>query len=647
MILQTGGPSLTEGIFNKDPEAKEPNFQRFQVLYPPFLAHEYSGWIALGGNPSGELLEAHEAFYNGFRSSNFHPAIHAFKKKLMEADNPPWAAEALWHIAEGYHRMRHFQEAAQYWSMAVRASGEKELASKAAACLAESLFQCWRLAEAYETLNSLVEVGDPKIRSWALFRLGDCAYELGEKAKAIDTYQRALATGPDPRWIPPESLENMARILEERGRGKDAARLLMMAISLYGENPRSSLWMILLARALRAQGKVREAAFLAEKVAGRHGSRDASLAEIFLATLGLECYGAGVPIPVISMTKEILDPRSEVFTQDPKDRDTQRLLAELAECLAKRGDSIVAWELLCNLKRGLSPDSLWPEFQRALWNVGTRVMKESVEAGSFLVAEEIFHELADLFGGFWQEPSLLVLAAKVKEELGFNRLAMELYGRARSLSSSKSQMSEAATGLIRCYLKELLLHEAMRVFREEGALGFECKKRGEDLIRWVSKIGTKEAGAMAARWLDGMVRKDLHPSTLGAMARLSVEKGACQEALVLLVDILSPLAEDQSWGDARVWVSLGDLLRCGGRTKDAVRWYARAASSEPLEEPGKDAALKLVQILMDGEARTDLEPYLEKLLREPPGSPWRVLAESMRTKITRREKVYQQGGKSS
>jgi hypothetical protein len=50
---------------------------------------------------------------------------------------------------------------------------------------------------------------------------------------------------------------------------------------------------------------------------------------------------------------------------------------------------------------------------------------------------------------------------------------------------------------------------------------------------------------------------------------------------------------------------------------------------------------------MEGEAKTDLEPYLGKLLREPPGSPWRVLAESIRAKITWREKVHQQGGKSS
>jgi tetratricopeptide (TPR) repeat protein len=642
-----GAPSLADGIFDISPEAKEPNFHRSQVLYPPFLAHEYSGWIAVGEKPSEELLEAHEAFYGGFRSSNFHPAIQAFKKKLMEADHPPWAAEALWHIAEGYHRMRHFQEAAQYWSMTVRASGEKELASKAAASLAESLFQCWRLAEAYETLNSLGETGDPKIKSWALFRLADCAYELGEKAKAIETYQRALAMDPDPRSIPPESLENMARILEERGRGKDAARFLMMAISLHGENPRASLWMVLLARAMRAQGKIREAVFLAEKVAGTKGSRDASIAEMFLATVGLECYGAKVSISAVPMTKEILYPRSEVFTQDPKGRDTQRFLAELAECLAKRGDSILAWQLLGDLKRGLSPHSLWPEFQRALWNVGIRVMRESVEAGSFLVAEEIFQELADLFGGFWQEPSLLILAAKAKEELGFNRVAMELYGRARSLSSSKSQMWEPALGLIRCYLKEFLLDEAMRAFREEGALGPEWKKRGEDLIKWVSKIGTKEAGEMGARWLDGMVRRDPHPSTLGAMARLSVERGACQEALVLLADLLNPLAGDQRWGDPRVWVSLGDLLQCGGRTKDAVKWYARAASSEPLDEPGKDAALKLVRISMEGEAKTDLEPYLGKLLKEPPGSLWRVLAESIRAKITWREKVHQQGGKSS
>ncbi len=640
-------PSFADGIFNREPGAHEPNLHRSQVLYPPFLAQQYSGWIVLGGKPSEELLEAHEAFYIGFRSSNFHPAIHAFKKKLMEKDHPPWAAEALWHIAEGYHRMRHFHEAAQYWSMTVRASREKELASKAAASLAESLFQCWRLSEAYETLNSLGEIGDSKIRSWALFRLADCAYELGEKAQAIETYQRALSVDPDVRCIPPESLENMARILEERGRGRDAARFLMIAISLHGENPRASLWMVLLARAMRAQGKIREAALLAERVAGKQGSRDAPLAEMFLATVGLECSGEGVPIPVGSVTKEILEPRSEVFTQDPKGRDTQRFLAELAECFAKRGDSILAWQLLGSLKRGLSPDSLWPEFQRAVWNVGVRVMRESVEAGSFLVAEEVFQDLADLFGGFWQEPSLLLLAAKAKEELGFNRVAMQLYGRARSLSSSKSQMLEPALGLIRCYLKELLLHEAMRVFREESALGLEWKKKGEDLIRWISRIGTKEAGEIGARWIDGMVRKDLHPSTIGAMARLSVEKGACQEALVLLAEMLTPFGGAQSWGDPRVWVSLGDLFQCGGRTKDAIQWYAKAANSESLEEPGKDAALKLVQILMDGEAKTDLEPYLGKLLREPPGSPWRVLAESIRAKITWREKVHQQGRKSS
>lgn len=642
-LLVKAGASYGHTLHVKGPR----DLGSFLPVYPPFLVHEYSGWVALGRAPSEELLEAHQAFCDGFRTNNFHLAVEKFRKKLLEADHPPWAQEALWHIAEGYHRMRHFQEAAQYWSMTAKASGEKDLASAASACLAESLFQSWKLPEAYETLKSLVEVKDPRIKPWALFRLADCANELGEKARALETYRAAMAMKPEPQEMPPESLENIARLLEEKGEGKEAAKYLMLALSLHGENPRAHLWKVLLARALGQQGKMREAALLAENVAALKGSRDVPLAKIFLAKLALNCDGGRFLVPDSPKLEELKSFSSEASIHDPKARDTQRIIAELSECLSKKGDPVLAWDLLCNLRRGLSPDSLWPELRRAVWNVGVRAMGESVEKGSFLMAEEIFQDLSDLFAGLWQEPSVLLLAARTKEELGFNKVAMELYSRARSLSSSRSQMSEPALGLIRCYLKELLLDDALRVLREEGALAGKFKKRGQDLLRWVSKIGGREAGEIAAKWLDGAVKGYIDPFTVSAIATLSIEKGACGDALVLIGEDLNPLFQDKAWGDQRVWVSVADLLQCSGKNSEAIKWYARAASSEPLEESGKYAAFKLIQISMDKEAKSDLVAHLEKLLKEPPGSPWRVLAESIKAKITWKEMGQKQGGKSS
>lgn len=615
---------------------------------PPFFPTYTSLWTAAGKEITEDLMEAHEAFKEGLSTMRFHEAIVKFRRTLQEADSPPWAAEALWHIAEGYHRMLHFHEASEYWRAVMRALDKGAMMDMARVLLGESLFNMQRLREALDVFQETWHAFEnPGIKGWVLFRMGDCSLGLGQEAQAKGFYEKALALNPHPRWIPPETLENMARDFLTRERGREAAYTLMASISLYGDHPRVHLWAVLLGRALNAQGKKKEAALLLEKTARlANGSRDGIVAKLQLATLGPRCSGLpGSPDEVTQM--ELEDPSSPFFTLDPKDKDLQWAMAHLAQCISQREGPLKGWEILGNLRRGLSQEAMWPHFKRRVWQIGKELVDESARKGEFSTAIEAFGELSEIFPGTWQDAVVLLHVARAKEELGFQDAATELYSRARNLAGSESHMREAALGLVRCYLTGLKTDEIKTLLRQEQSLGRDWRDIVETLLKWAIRGNARGTAEISAQLIKEKVNGGVKADTVVGLCRESIEKGICLEGVSVVERALISSEENPTWMSPRSWTALGDLYLCAGKTREARSWYLKAANAVPWEDASKWAVLKLLQGSMDEAVDGQLNSYLQRLLDEPQGSPWRIMAESLKERARPQVKTQGKGGKSS
>lgn len=608
---------------------------RRMVLYPRFLEQDRSAWISTSGAQTRQLAQAHSMFMEALVTGNFHRAILAFQQELAQADHPPWAAEALWHIAEGYHRMRHFQEASEYWSLVLGALPDGYMARRASSALAESLFQCWRLEEALGVFRTLAEkLPHRGERAWALFRTGDCLTGLKDHSSARAFYERAVALTPEPGWIPPESLENTARIALDKGRGNEAALRLMTALSLHGEHPRAAIWYLLLGRSFKDQGKFRQAAVVLERLMNFHPlAREARIGAVLLKTLAPPCGEHPVWLTSSFAPAELNDPSLPLYYEDPKDRDLQRSIAELADCMARAGDIRTAWEILGHLQRGMSQDDLWPEFHRAAWHIAAKLLREAVEGGRPEEAIALFQELTDRSPGTWRDPGVLLDGARAYEIMGFLQIAAELYGRVRTLGGKEAHSKAAAMGLFRCHLAAGRLDEASRVVRKESMLEGSWKQDARRLLDWAGAAGTFDAFQIAARWAAELEAGRVEPNTVAAAGRVSIERGLCEVGTKLMSSALGSVVEEVSAAHAEAWVVMGDLLRSCGRELEAAAWYGRAVEHTPWGDSEKWAAFRLVQAALQSGPDQRVLKHLEKLLEEPPGSPWRALAEGLKARM--------------
>jgi len=600
-------------------------------LYPRFLAHDRPAWSVLGMAPSEALTWAHREFQSDMQRGNFHSSIWAFRRELTRAEQPMREAEALWHIAEGYHRMAHFQEASAYWGRALKVLPQGSLARAARAALAESLFQSRELDRALELYVGLSQEFEEKTDIlWASFRSGDCLFWLGDEKKARPWYEKAMGMNPSAAAIPPESLENLATMALDRGDSREAGLMSMTALGLYPGHRRASYWMLILARSMKLQSKHFQAAWILDRLLDENGRcKEAGLARLMLMTLGFPCTRQPRSSHLISRWGDLETLRPVLFNQDPRDKNLQLALGELAECWAVSGRPVEAWELLESFQGGLGQDSIWPEFLRATWKTGTALIAEKAATGEPERAVEVFHWLAQRIPGVWNDSGLLLKAAKVHETIGFLEMAADLYGRSRVLVRPGLQAREAAMGLVRCHLAAGRLDQAARALKEDPSLE-PLRHTGMSVVEWATKVGSTEAFQVAADFLTEISSGRPRPEVFMSFGLMSLEKQLCAPAAHLLTPGLEPAGDEGSPLLAEAWVVMGDLFKCAGKPAEAARWYERVVRRPEWGETEKWAALRLAQVSMGTPSEESALKYLERLGAEPNGSPWKVLAEGLR-----------------
>lgn len=620
---------------------------RLGAFFPRFLSRGESGWQVLGMAFSESLNSAHQEFRRGLEEGNFHAAIHAFKEHLSQSQEPSWEGEAVWHVAEGYQRMGHFQEASAYWARFLRIVSQGSLAVAARAALAESFFQSRELEQALDLYRVLIqELEEKRDISWALFRSGDCLFYLGEKKEASLWYEKAMKMRSSWGSIPPESLENLARLALDRGDGPEAALMCMTALGLYPKHPRAGSWMLNLARAMKLQSKFFQASLLLERLLGtEQGSRESGLAKLMLASLGSPClkqpglfrgaYGMDEP--------ETL--KRFFFSQNPEDRELQLALGELTQCWSSSGRLTEAWEVLESFNKGLQEDSLWPEFRKAAYKTGAAMVAHAANSKRLEPAMEAFHWMAERIPGVWNDPALLLNAARVHEMLGFFGTAADLYGRARVLVGLGPQAQEAALGLIRSHLAAGRLEEAFRALQKEPSLE-ALKKREAKVLEWASKVSSPRGYEVAARFLQEISSGGPSLEASKSLGLLSLESKLCGPGAELLAWGLEAVEEQESSPAAEARVLMGDLLSCAGKKQEALKWYERVARGSEWGDTEKWAALRIAQLQLAEKSQRSALPYLERLGKEPPGSPWRVLAEELKQGKTLGENLSSRKGSS-
>jgi tetratricopeptide (TPR) repeat protein len=605
------------------------------AVFPPFFQEPRSGWVETGD--ASPLSDARARFAEGLQRGNFLPAIRAFGDALASSEKPPWAGEALWHMAEGYHRMGHFDEALAYWRVTLTALAVGRQAARAKAALAEALFRVGRSEDALPAFESVVkELHDADGRSWALLRLGDCWTEQGDATKAGSHYLAAEKLRPPARWFPPESLENLARSGLAGKRHAAAQWAIMTALSLHAEHPRRARWLCMLGEVYVGQGRLAEATIVLERVPREHPfAKETHLANLRLMALERRCHGKHSQMALAPSPRGLLDPRHPAFHEDPEDVALQNEIVNLGKCLLARGEHRLALPILLNARRGFHEGPSTPALRRAIVDAMRDVVTEANGQGSHQQAVQMIDGLGDTVPEMWQDPILLARIGASYEAMGFWETAARLYGKVRSGRAAGAAHGEATMGLMRATLALGRTKETLALINEASA-DAAWKGDAQRLLQWVVSARETEVGPLASAWLAEIQSGRISPTTLVAVGRWSLAHGIQREGAEFLERSLAGEASraedaDPSWAEA--WAVQGDLLDHVGRKRDAISCFDRALKRNPWGELEKWSAHRAAQIAVDAGAGERAMPYLEPLLKEPPGSLWRTLAEQLKARL--------------
>ncbi|MGQ9653233.1 MAG: tetratricopeptide repeat protein, partial [Thermodesulfobacteriota bacterium] len=555
------------------------------ALFPAFLRSSGIHWED-GGTEAGHVLrEARRAFRDGIADNDLLRAIELYREALARTDHAPWAAEALWRIAESYHRLGHLQEAVAYWRLTVNALPPGERRTEAKAALADCLFRLWRLEEAEPLLVALgKELNRAEERAWARFMLGDILLAKGRATEAVRVYQDAQAISPSAHWIPAGSLENMAALALERGDNRQATWSLMTAISLYPGHAQRQRWMYTLANLLIRQGKGPEAAILLDRLHREApGTEEAWLAQLRLWALGRSDGERPVALAGSAPLSPWLDPSQRPPHRGQPDPMYQEALLAVIQVLSSRGQKDVALSLLTNAYRPFGTSKIPPALGQALRELTGSAVEGAVRRGECAKALEIFESVSMVFPDLEGEAPTMIGVGRCLEMGGFFETAADIFRRAGSNLGQGPYKMEALSGLLRATLGLARWDDARRVL-EEIPEGVAWKRWAEMLLDWASENGDPGSGPAAARWLRDLAQGRIPAAAAVEMGRFSMSSGRDASALDLLRIALEKgePGQDPAWAEA--WVVYGDLLARLGRDKDAEAAYRRATEGQAPED---------------------------------------------------------------
>lgn len=621
----TGGPSGL--IWGDEIRRSGPEMARC-ALFPAFLRSSGIHWEDGGAEAGHVLREARRAFRDGIEDNDLLRAIELYREALARTDHAPWAAEALWRIAESYHRLGHLQEAVAYWRLTVNALPPGERRTEAKAALVDCLFRLWRLEEAEPLLVALgKELNSSEERAWARFLLGDIMVAKGSTTEAARLYQEAQAISPSAHWIPARSLENMATLAIERGDGRRAVWCLMTAVSLYPGHAQRQRWIYALANLLIQQGKGPEAAILLDRLQREHpGTVEAGLAQLRLWALGHLEVERPVALAGLPHLSSWPDPSYRADYQGQSEPMYQEALLTVARALSARGQGEVALSLLVNASRWFGAAKFPRALGQALRELTRSAVDDAVRKGECARALEIFESVSVASPG--SEAEAMVGVGRCLEMQGFFSTAVDIFSRASSNGGHGPDKVEALTGLLGATLG-LARWDDARQLLEEIPEGVAWKRWAEMLLDWASENGDPGSGPAVARWLRDLAQGRIPAAAAVEMGRFSMSSGRDASALDLLRTALEKgePGQDPAWDEA--WVVYGDLLARLGRDKDAEAAYRRATEAQAPEDR-QWAAYRILMFELEAGVKHGREEQWEVLRRGPEGSPLRRLADLLR-----------------
>lgn len=201
--LQRTGGSLVE----LDPESRFTINEHYRQAAEAFVAHAR----AMTSSPDGgeawadSLWHAADCFDLAGRTDQAVAHFHEYLANRSQAD-PRWA-ESMFRLAQAYHALMEYDEAAEGYERLIEEHPESQFATRSHVPLARTYVTLSRRPEAVRQLRDVLagmHPITPEATDYrdALIELGKIHYESGEFVPAIERLDEALRRYPDDRRAP-------------------------------------------------------------------------------------------------------------------------------------------------------------------------------------------------------------------------------------------------------------------------------------------------------------------------------------------------------------------------------------------------------------------------------------------------------------
>lgn len=157
-------------------------------------------------------------FYD--RLMDYRTAALEYERLVHEYPNEKGIDGFQYRVAQSYFLVRDFDQARTEARMLLEKWSEGRYASEALLLIANSYYLENRFAEAVKAHRKLLDLGpDVPVRARSLFELGMCYQDLGDKAKAEESFLAALKDHPRPDLVQMQ-LSALRERIEEEDAGK-------------------------------------------------------------------------------------------------------------------------------------------------------------------------------------------------------------------------------------------------------------------------------------------------------------------------------------------------------------------------------------------------------------------------------------------
>jgi tetratricopeptide (TPR) repeat protein len=442
-----------------------------------------------------------------------------------------------------------------------------------------------------------------------------------------------------------QSLHNMARLALQRSQPERANWPIMTALSLFPDDPQRPRLLYLLGEAFFQQGKLKESAFVFDKIKSEYPEYgEAHSAQVRLTTLELYSKKESLGFSLGPDPQTWIDPAHPLFHVHPDDPYLQEAVLSLGKLLSKKGEQDLAFQLLLNARRGFEETTISPEILKSLVNVARTTIHKAVQTDRHGRAIEMFDGLTQWVPEVWEDLLMLVDLAESYEAIGFYEMASSFYKKAYLLDRHSSSGWDAMLGLVRMEVG-LGHYERALALLDQVPPDRKWKQTARGLVEWSGSEHCTQSAETIHRCLKEIPTGMLSLESVVLLGQYYVDRGQYKHAATFLENALSgkSMTGEESIKWAEGYCLLGESLRHLGKTQEAMTHYEKVLEREPWGFLEKWAAYRDSQVGIEAGARDRVRPYLERLLQEPEGALWRGLAEYLDQRMRPAEENTEEG----